>query len=532
MFSLRKTLIGLIVFMMSQSVSSGFTLELSKADTPAEVRFLQQGHEETFELQAKPGDYVQLGWEVDSGRFNLDTIDRLTGAHIRRFVSANTGRAPSLLVAGDALISLKVSAIETGNFTLSVINQVSIEHQESQQIKYLSPRLSRLADQLGAGSSTDTFWKEVEQKGTPLIEDNGNGESILTFLARGAKTGVRLLGAPTSNHEELERLTGSDVWFKSFIVPNTTRLSYQLAIDVPVISGTWVERRRAILATLAADPLNKHPWPADAIDPYNQHSTVLLPEAASPRFLGDQVVAKSQIKQYEIESKALGNKRDIWLYRSEGYEASKATVPLLIMFDSEHYNGRVSVPDILDNMVADSVIPPIAAIFISHIDSKTRTVELPNNAQFAAFISKTLLPFAQAELGTSIAPERTILAGSSFGGLASSTIALRYPQHFGNVLSMSGSYWYSENNNENYVASLVANAPRQDLRFFLSAGLFEKSVAGRGVGILYSNQYLRDVLIAKNYQVKLETYAAGHDLFSWQTILSDGLIHLIGKDVP
>ncbi|KZK97972.1 Enterochelin esterase [Pseudovibrio sp. Ad5] len=532
MFSFKKTIISLVVFMMSQTVSSGSALDLSKTESTTETRFLQQGREEVFELQAETGDYIEHGWQVNSGRFNLDSINRLTGAHIRRFVFSNAGRSPFLLVVEDTPINLKVSAIETGHYTLFIIKQVGTEHQNIEQNEYLSPRIANLADHLKSGGSTDVFWTEIEQKGTPLIEDNGNNKSILTFLARGARTGVRLLGAPTSNHEELEQLAGSDVWFKSFIVPNTTRLSYQLAVDVPVISGTWMERRRAILATLAADPLNKHPWPANAIDPYNQHSTVLLPAAEAGHFLGNQTVAKGQVTHSEIESKGLGNKRDIWLYRSAGYEASKATAPLLIMFDAEHYKGRISVPDILDNMVADGAIPPLATVFVSHIDSKTRTQELPNNAQFAAFVAEELLPFAQAELGISATPERTILAGSSFGGLASSTISLRYPQHFGNVLSMSGSYWYSEENDENYVANLIANTPHQDIRFFLSAGLFEKSIGGGDRGILQSSQHLRDVLLARNYEVKLEAYASGHDLFSWQTILSDGLIYLIGKGAP
>ncbi|MGU0055941.1 alpha/beta hydrolase-fold protein [Enterobacter hormaechei] len=35
--------------------------------------------------------------------------------------------------------------------------------------------------------------------------------------------------------------------------------------------------------------------------------------------------------------------------------------------------------------------------------------------------------------------QKTVLAGSSYGGIASSWVALRYPRLFGNVLSLSGS---------------------------------------------------------------------------------------------
>ncbi|AEV37604.1 Putative esterase [Pseudovibrio sp. FO-BEG1] len=529
MFSFKKTLLGLLVLMISQSVVPSSAARSLSPETPAEAVSLQQGQELLFELQADPGDYIQLGWSASSGSFHLDSVERTTGKHIRRFISENVGRAPFLLVAGEQPMDLKVSAVQTGQFTLSVLREVASSEHVSSQEEYLSPRIAKLAEHLKTGGTSDDFWSEVVATGTPLVEDQGNGNSILTFLAKDAKNAVRLLGAPTSNHEELDRLGISDVWFKSFVLPNTTRLSYQLAKDVPQITGSWMERRRAILATLSADPFNKYPWPSDAIDPYNQHSTVLLPKAEKGRFLQDRGGAKGSLTKHVIESRILENKRNIWIYRSVGYEVSKETAPLLLMFDAEHYNGRISVPTILDNMVAEGVIPPLAAVFISHIDGKARSNELPNNASFAQFMAKTLLPFVEEKLGAFSSPDRTILAGSSYGGLASSTVALRYPRQFGNVLSMSGSYWYSEEGDENYVAKLIASKPKQDLSFFLSAGLFEKGVGGRDRGILYSNQHLRDVLIAKGYPVQMRIYAAGHDLFSWQTILSDGLIHLLGN---
>lgn len=40
-------------------------------------------------------------------------------------------------------------------------------------------------------------------------------------------------------------------------------------------------------------------------------------------------------------------------------------------------------------------------------------------------------------------PAQTIVGGGSYGGLAATFAAFQHPELFGNVLSMSGSYWWT-----------------------------------------------------------------------------------------
>ncbi|HSX76215.1 MAG TPA: alpha/beta hydrolase-fold protein [Shinella sp.] len=128
-----------------------------------------------------------------------------------------------------------------------------------------------------------------------------------------------------------------------------------------------------------------------------------------------------------------------------------------------------------------------------------------------------------------------MLAGSSYGGLAAATVAIRHPEVFGNVLSMSGSFWWSPpgtpRNRQEHVAGLIAAGPALPLRFFLSAGLFETGAQGTA-GILETSRHLRDVLQAKGIPVTYRDYAGGHDYLVWQGVLADGLIALFGGDRP
>ena len=48
-------------------------------------------------------------------------------------------------------------------------------------------------------------------------------------------------------------------------------------------------------------------------------------------------------------------------------------------------------------------------------------------------------------------------------------------------------------------------------------------------GTLESNRHMRDVLLAKGYEVHYREFIGGHDYLSWRGLLADGLIALIGR---
>ena len=72
------------------------------------------------------------------------------------------------------------------------------------------------------------------------------------------------------------------------------------------------------------------------------------------------------------------------------------------------------------------------------------------------------------------------------------------------------------------------SSPKLPLRFYLAAGTFEIDRDGGGGNILESTRYLRDVLLAKGYQVHYQQFVGGHDGLSWRGTLADGLIALLG----
>lgn len=490
-----------------------------------EGRLDSQGAHE-FRLQFQRGDY--LSGELPSTAMQLDLQDG-EGRHFRRVVASDAGRrAFQLVLPASADYRLRLQGVAGAEYRLQLSAVTPLAAQRAPAEVLESPRLRALQAELAEGGDSAGFWCEMGKRGTPLIEPLDEREALVTFLWRGAERNVRLFGGPGYDHSELARLGDSDVWFVTFRLPRETRLAYQLAPDVPELDADPGTRRRAILATAQADPLNSRAYPAKGVDGYQYDSLLELDRAPpQPWNAKRSDVSLGGVERHVFASRILGNSRAVYLYRPHGYRAGAADNHLLYLFDAEAYLGKVPTPTILDNLIAAGRIPPMAAVLIDNPSMDARSAELPPNPDFARFLAEELQPWV-ARQGLSVPAPRTVIAGSSYGGLASSYAALKHPELFGNVLSQSGSYWWSPPGQEpEWLTREFVHSPRLPLRFYLEAGQFE---AGNGqLGIFDTTRHLRDVLQAKGYAVTHREWASGHDYLNWRGTLAEGLIALFGR---
>jgi len=477
------------------------------------------------------GDYVEGQLTVTAGRAALDLLDP-AGRRVRRLVEPTRGQATFRFVVDGTGQALRVDAQDDTTVTVAVTRHVPRTDQRATATPLASPAMVAVAEDIARGRGTARFWRDVEAAGTPLVEPAGSGERLVTFLWRGARHNVRLFGGPANDHLDLERLGLSDVWYRTFTVPSSTRLSYQLAPDVPVLPGTARERRVAILATAQADPLNRHPWPEDAPDGFARQSVLELADAPVQPGLSGEDAPEGTLERLAFTSAALGNTRDVTVYRPPGFDPTRPDTVLLVVFDADRFLSKIPTPRMLDRLIAQGRLPPVVAVFVENPDSAARSRELPGNAAFADFIADDVLPRVGRHTGLAPRPSRTVLAGASYGGLASAMIALRRPDVFGNVLSLSGSFWWhpagTPPERSVFVAHEVATRPLPPLRWFLAAGTFETARPGSD-GILETNRHLRDVLRARGQAVVHREYAAGHDDLAWRGALADGLLALFGE---
>ncbi|WP_318362761.1 alpha/beta hydrolase-fold protein [Enterobacter sp.] len=394
----------------------------------------------------------------------------------------------------------------------------------AQVMEPVSPTLQQLAKQLAAGGTTAAFWQARQQVGTPLVEPVDATHKRVTFLWRGARGNVFILGSPAGDHDPLFRLAQSDVWFRSYVVPADTVMQYKLAPDVPQVEGTPRDQRRAILVSAQADPLNPHTMSGPFTDRWNRSS---LLDLSRGRYFTGEAMAKplryGTLQRYQFRSERLGNSREIALYRPRSPQPVRWT---LFLFDGKTWQGDYHTANVLDDLIARHALLPINIVFIDSLDHARRAKELPPNADFADFMAHELVPWLRQK-GIVLQRNKTVLAGASYGGLASSWVALRYPRLFGNVLSLSGSYWWAPKGEPaSWLTRQYQNAPHYPVRFWLQAGRFE--TGGPDGGIYKNSLEFEQVLREKGYRVSFHPWSSGHDYAAWTEALVHGLRDLSG----
>jgi len=144
----------------------------------------------------------------------------------------------------------------------------------------------------------------------------------------------------------------------------------------------------------------------------------------------------------------------------------------------------------------------------------------------------------RASYAISTNPADVIIGGFSAGGRAAAQIALFHPDVFGNVLSQSGAFREASGGDEpNASARAFLEAPRKPIRFYLEVGRYDNvPAAGRRLyelvldeTNLMGNRHLRDVLLAKGYDVTDREVGGGHDFVHWRAMLADGLMTLLKR---
>lgn len=383
------------------------------------------------------------------------------------------------------------------------------------------------------------FWNIIEEKGTPLIEKSKTkGHALLTFLYKGKPEtkNVRVLGAPYDGHVHLSRLPDSNIWFKTYNIPQTSRFSYRIAPNVPQLAETnWKEQRRAVLATTQPDPLSHSALFSQNDELFGAASTITLAKAPSDNATQAMNNPQGNVSDYSFTSQMLKNTRKISIYQPNNIYSISNNAPLLILFDGDAYLSKVPTPTILDNLIAAGKVPPMRAVFINTPVPSMREKELTPNQTFADFMANELIPWLCQQHNVCPAAKNTILSGSSYGGLSSMYIAFRHPEKFGKVLSQSGSFWWAPGvpkgpatQPHHWLADQISTAEKKPIDIYMNAGVFETKPVFSN--ILETNRYLYKILENKGYQVDFVEVASGHDYFSWRVMLADGLIKLFDHD--
>ncbi|VFS41298.1 Ferric enterobactin esterase [Serratia liquefaciens] len=251
--------------------------------------------------------------------------------------------------------------------------------------------------------------------------------------------------------QSLQRLPGTDAWFWRTTLSPTWRGSYcfipsdrdddfspeVFSADAPdraLLREGW----RKLLPRAIADPLNPHSWRGGR---GHGVSALEMPQAPAQPGWDPLNEAHPAARCLEWRSARLGNHRRVWIYTT-GEAVDPQTRPLAILLDGQFWAESMPVWSPLAALTREGRLPPAVYLLIDAIDNQRRGVELPCHRDFWLAVQEELLPLVHGYAPFSDRPDRTVVAGQSFGGLAAMFAALNWPQRFGCVLSQSGSYWW------------------------------------------------------------------------------------------
>ena len=408
----------------------------------------------------------------------------------------------------------------------------------------VSPRIEALirSVQSGEQDAVAKFWSAVSDRGAPIIEPDGTDttSALVTFVWRSTRT-TRVAAVVDFGQSALrtllQRAARTDVWYRTYRVPSDARFLYTFAVDDSNFPFEFGDSTAWPAAT-RIDPLSRRPWGSPP-----RFSLVELPRApAMPWSAPDSARERGVVGRFgtPIRSAILGNERNAFVYRPAQYADSLGPYPLLVFGAS--YISQTRLPAILDYLIATKRIPPVVAVFFDWPAGR-QDIESGCAPEFGDFLATEFLPWIRIRVRVATDPASVIIGGASAGGFSAACVAFRHPEAFGNALSQSGAFWRGLGNTASYwndhkrddadrvwFSREVASTPRKAVRFYLTVGSLERSgsYGEGGISMVHVNRQVRDVLIAKGYDVTYREISGGHDPLNWESGLPAALETLLG----
>ena len=255
----------------------------------------------------------------------------------------------------------------------------------------------------------------ADNPSTPLVE----GDNLATVVWKGKASDVGVTGDVVPNNQELglEKVAGTDLFFRSFELDPKGQYTYSLIVDY---------------ADPAADPRNPYSvnfggggvaselrmpgWPA------SPH--IETPAEGAPR---------GTLDRFPFHSLILNNTRDIQVWRPADYANDpQKRYPLLVANHGDNLLRGGLMQNSLDNLVGKSV-EPLIVVFVPRVAGPEYGGEQAEN--YTRFLVEELLPHLDKHYRTD--PARRAIMGPGSAGVAAMVAAFLRPDVFRQVAVQS-----------------------------------------------------------------------------------------------
>ncbi len=295
----------------------------------------------------------------------------------------------------------------------------------------------------------------------------------------------------------LQAATARSIWYCTLSLPRDAYIEYALYDSVT--------QKRFL------DPLNKRSV-SNGVGGRNNY--FYMPETMpSPFALRRADIPVGALTSHSVETDLLRDdyERTIYLYRPP----VKDPVPLLIVYDGQDYMQRGKLAVIVDNLIAEERIQPIAMAFLPN-GGRWRSVEYACSDATLHWVEQVILPLAREKLkllDIRKHPGAYGVLGASAGGLMSLYTGLRMPDIFGKVLSQSG---VSALDGRDFATvDLVKHKHANDIQIWMDAGKLES--------LLEDNRRMSALMNENGYNIIYREYSGAHNFTAWRDDVWRGL---------
>lgn len=331
------------------------------------------------------------------------------------------------------------------------------------------------------------LWVRAQAEGTPVID----GERA-NFLWEGENAPRLFTDATGWDDAEGLSLTqiAPNLWAYSLTLVPDTYMEYAFINE----DGRWRDPLNKRLITNGMGKMNH--W----FDmPAARHTDLVYRKRGVPRGL---------ITEHTIDGgfAIVGGQRPVYLYHPPTHEP----VPLLVVLDGKDYVTRAKLPVIVDNLIAQKRIRPIALAMPQH-GGQARFVEYLCSDSTLHFIVHDVLALAAQHLHLlplESNPGAYGILGASMGGLMALYSGLRLPKVFGRVISQSGAFGFDLLDAETVIYELVRNLEPRPINVWMDVGRYE--------WLLPMNRKMHRLLLEKGYTLTYREYSGGHNYTSWR----------------
>ncbi len=182
---------------------------------------------------------------------------------------------------------------------------------------------------------------------------------------------------------------------------------------------------------------------------------------------------------------------------------------------------------VLDNLIHRGEIAPMVVAFVP--PSGDRLVEYVNHAPHARFVARELVPHLGERHSLLDTPESRTLMGSSFGGVATFSTAVRYPGLFGSLVLESASLVFTDIGQDHRGGAVFdpvvkfvngyRDRPRAVAeRIYMTCGMYEP--------LITPNRSMVSTFREAGMEVRYVEARDGHNWENWRDRLRDALTWL------